>query len=101
MNKEKIIEYLESGISLESVVLELVSEQDKEFQDQVKKLLEIQTFQDKKKDLDLKFHVLTEKINMLDHYIKQGHNTEYYLHLANKYWITVQRMQKAINKLSK
>ncbi|MGL5764301.1 MAG: hypothetical protein ACRCX8_01540 [Sarcina sp.] len=97
MNKEKIITYLESGISLESVVKEMASSTgDNVFIDKVNGLLKLQQFPSKEKDLHFKYDNLAEKINMLDDHLKQGLDKEYAMRLAEKYFKTLKRLEKAM-----
>lgn len=102
MDKKKIINYLESGISLESVVKELISdENDQEFKNKVDQLLELQQYPDKKKDLELKQYILNKKFEMLDDYFKLDHYDDNYIEcLGVKYLKTLQRLALKIDSFN-
>lgn len=99
MDKEKIITYLECGISLESVVKEMAnSTGDSGFIEKVEHLLNLQQFPTKEKDLRFKFDNLAEKINMLDEHIKQGLDENIAMSIGEKYFKTLKRLEKAMIK---
>lgn len=99
-DKNKALKYLANGIDYRVIIMDMArATKDEQFINKCHELIKLQSYADRKKDLEMKILQTLEKIDILDSHLKQGLlDEDYIMQFANDYFKTVKRIEKELIK---